>query len=191
MNKREIQRFLGAIGYFRRFIPNFSTLALPLTNLLKKDVKFVWDENCNSSFTKLKSILCNYPILRLPDFSKPFNLYIDASGVGIGSCLFQEDAGINYPISYFSKKLTPAQSKYSTIVREAFALVSSVKHFSIYLECGKTTVYTDHNPLTFIHKFKANNAKLLRWSLILSSYDIEIKHVRGVDNSLADWLSRC
>ena len=81
--------------------------------------------------------------------------------------------------------------KFHKITNQIFKnLVSSIKHFSIYIECNKTLVFTDHNPLTFIHKFKNHNAKLLRWSLILQAYDLEIQHVKGKENTIADWLSR-
>ena len=182
------------IGYFRRFIPNFSTLTETLTNLLKKDVKFVWSDECEIVFRKLKSILAHPPILRLPNFSKvskPFQLAIDASGVGIGSLLFQtDDQGHLHPISYYSKKLTKCQRNYSTIEKEAYALISSVKHFAIYLEYGRVYVFTDHDPLTHIHKYKNAYTKLLRWSLILQPYDLVIRHISGQRNIFADYLSR-
>ena len=189
--KRDIQKILGVVGYFRRFVPNFSSISEPLTNLLHKNVKFNWSKECNDAFDLLKAIMCNPPVLKLPNFDKSFKLAIDASGIGIGAVLFQEDENrIDHPICYYSKKLNACQKNYSTIEKEAFALISSVKYFSVYLECGKTVVYTDHNPLTFIHKFKSQNAKLLRWSLILQPFDLEIKHISGKSNIIADTLSR-
>ena len=189
--KRDIQRILGVIGYFRRFVPNFSILSAPLTNLLQKNVKFVWNVECEESFKKLKAIICNPPILRLPNFNKPFKLAVDASSIGIGAVLLQEDDNsIEHPISYYSKKLSKCQCNYSTIEKEAFALISAIKHFSVYLEYGKVIVYTDHNPLVFIHRYKNNNSKLLRWALILQPYDLDIVHIAGRKNVLADFLSR-
>ena len=189
--KRDIQRFLGVVGYFRRFVPNFATIAEPLTNLLHKNVKFCWTEPCEVAFNNLKLILCNPPILALPNFQKDFKLAIDASGVGIGAVLFQsDDNDIDHPLSYYSKKLNSHQKNYSTIEKEAFALISAVKHFSIYLECSATLVYTDHNPLTFIHKFKSQNAKLLRWFIFLQPFNLKIVHISGKRNLIADALSR-
>ena len=189
--RRDVQRFLGVVGYFRRFVPNFASLAAPLTDLLCKNIVFKWSDACEKAWTLLKAILCNPPILKVPDFSKDFKLAIDASGLGIGAVLFQtDDNDVFHPVSYFSKKLNKTQKNYSTIEKEALALILSVQHYSVYLECSATTVYTDHNPLTFIHKFKTHNAKLMRWALLLQPYDLTIIHISGKDNVIADLLSR-
>ena len=127
----------------------------------------------------LSKISCNLN-LSLSDFSKDFRLAIDASGLGIGAVLIQtDDNDVFHPVSYFSKKLNKTQKNYSTIEKEALALILSVQHYSVYLECSATTVYTDHNPLTFIHKFKTHNAKLMRWALLLQPYDLTIIHIVG------------
>ena len=189
---RSLRRFLGAAGFYRRFCKNFSTVCLPLTTLLKKHVKYQWTADCQKAFDDVKAMLSLSPILKAPDFSRPFVVYTDASGQGIGGVLMQKDRqNIEHPVAYFSRKLDKHQLNYSPIEKECLAIVLTLTHFAVYLNNGHTTlVYTDHNPLAFLSKMKDKNQKLLRWSLLLQEFDICIKHVRGVDNVIADMLSR-
>ncbi|MDJ0933722.1 RNase H-like domain-containing protein [Breoghania sp.] len=192
-NKRELMRFLGMSGFYRKFCANYSTLVAPLTNLLRKDVKFVWSDRCQDAFDKLKAVLGSDPVLAAPDFGKPFKLAIDASDVGVGAVLLQEsEDGIDRPVSYYSRKLDRHQRAYSTIEKEALALVLAVQHFEVYLtSCtGDIVVFTDHNPLVFLEKFRTRSRKLFRWSLLLQPYSLKIEHIRGRDNVIADALSR-
>ena len=191
-NRRQLMRFLGMAGYYRKFCPNFSDIAWPLTNLLQKSTKFIWSEQCEIAFCKIKSILMSEPVLTAPDFYRQFKLAIDASDVGCGGILMQEgDNNIDHPICYFSKKFNKHQRNYS-IEKECLALLLAVQHFDVYL--GTTVhpvlVFTDHNPLTFIHKMKNKNQRLVRWSLTLQEYNLDIKHIKGKDNVMADALSR-
>ena len=193
LSKKNIRQFLGLAGYYRRFVPHFSEIAAPLSNLLKSKSKFFWDPACQYAFDKLKGILSNYPILASPDFNKRFKLMVDASDLGVGSVLLQEDEeGNEHPIAYFSKKLNECQKKYSTIEKETLALIFALQHFEVYVTSSNETlqVYSDHNPLKYIHKFHNKNRRLSNWSLILQEYNIEIKHVKGKDNVIADALSR-
>ena len=100
--------------------------------------------------------------------------------------------GIDHPISYFSKKFDKHQRNYSTIEKECLALILALEHFDVYL--GTTVhpvlVFTDHNPLTFIHRMKNKNQRLVRWSLTLQEYNLDIRHIKGKDNVMADALSR-
>ena len=187
-----LRRFLGAAGFYRRFCKNFSSVCFPLTNLLKKGQKFKWDSDCQQAFEDIKAMLSFSPVLKSPDFSKPFTLYTDASGYGVGGVLMQNDAqGIERPVSYFSRKLNKHQLNYAPIEKECLAIILSITHFSIYLNNGHTTtVFTDHNPLAFLAKMKEKNQKLLRWSLLLQEYDLQIQHVKGSENVIADMLSR-
>ena len=192
-SKKELMRFLGMAGYYRKFCPNFSTVTSSLTNLLRKDVKFSWAESCQLAFDKVKAILTSYPVLTAPDFSKDFKLAVDASDVGVGAVLLQEGKeNIDLPICYFSKKLDKHQKNYSTIEKECLALLLSLQHFDVYI--GSTVhplvVFTDHNPLTFINKMQNKNQRLMRWGLMLQEYNLIIKHIKGRDNVIADALSR-
>lgn len=169
-NRKGVMQFLGLAGYYRKFVANFSELAEPLTNLLKKNVPFCWSLSCEDAFNKLKAVLTNQPVLKSPDFSKPFQLAVDASDVGIGGLLLQADEnGIDHPVAYYSKKLDIHQRRYSTIEKETLALILSLSHFEVYVSSciDPLIVYTDHNPLKFINKFRNKNQRLTPWSLLL------------------------
>lgn len=144
------------------------------------------------SFESLKSLLCCIPVLSAPDFSKPFKLEIDASAVGSGAVLLQEDQqGITHPVGYFSRKLNTQQLKYSTIEKRTFALLFALQHFEVYLRSSAKPiqVFTDHNPIVFLHRMHNHNQRLMRWSLIIQNYHLEICHRKGSENVLADALS--
>ena len=192
-NKKELMRFLGMAGFYRKFCPNFSSVVGPLTNLLQKKVNFSWTKDCDESFKKIKCVLMNTPVLSAPNFDKQFKLTVDASDIGIGAALFQEsDDGVDRVVCYFSKKLTKSQKNYSTIEKECLALLLALQHFDVYLNVTlhPILVYTDHNPLTFLGKMSNKNQRLTRWSLLLQEYDIIIYHIKGKDNVIADALSR-
>ena len=191
--KRQLMRFLGMAGYYRKFCHNFSEITEPLTNLLKKGKQFVWNDRCQNSFETVKAILMNTPVLLAPDFNKPFKLAVDASDIGAGAILVQDDNnGVEHPVCYFSRKFNKHQKNYSTIEKECLALILAIQHFEVYLTSVVTpiVVFSDHNPLSFLHKLKNKNQRLLRWSLLLQEYDIEIKHIKGKDNGIPDALSR-
>ena len=191
-NRKNVMQFLGLAGYYRRFVANFSDIAYPLSNLLKKNIPFVWNQECETSFNKLKAVMINYPVLKSPDFSVPFQLSIDASDVGVGAVLEQKDSSGGHPVAYFSRKLNEHQKRYSTIEKETLALVLALSHFDVYVSSniGNLIVYSDHNPLKFLYKFRNKNQRLTRWSLLLQEYNLEIRHVKGKDNIIPDVLSR-
>jgi hypothetical protein len=191
-NKKQLMRFLGMIGFYRKFCSNFATVVQPLTHLLRKDSKFIWSENCQQAFKNSKSLLMNGLILITPDFTKQFKLAVDASDVWVAAVLFQEVSDVDRPISFFSKKHDQHRANYSTIEKECFALLSALQHFDVYLcmTMHPILVFTDHNPLTFIHKMRNKNQRLTRWSLMLQEYDVSIRHIKGKDNVIADALSR-
>ena len=191
-NKKDVMRFLGVVGYYRRFCQNFSIIANPMTNLLCKKNSFRWDGDCQKAFDKLKAILYNSPVLIAPNFNIPFKLYVDASDIGAGGVLMQEDdSSIDHPVAFFSKKFNKHQKNYSTIEKECLALILSIQHFECYLNSADhISVFSDHNPLTFLHKMKNNNQRLMRWCIALQPYDVIVKHIRGKDNLIADSLSR-
>lgn len=191
--RRDVRKFLGLVGYYRRFVKNFSDIAEPLTNLLRKNVTFVWTNDAQNAFEKLKQVLMNFPILKAPDFDVPFSLATDASDVGVGAVLLQEDAhGVSHPVAYFSKKLSPAQRKYSTVEKETLGLILAVNHFQVYLSSTGTPIkiLTDHNPLVFLNRFRNKNQRLMRWSLLLQEWNFSFSHIPGKSNVVADALSR-
>ena len=193
-SRKELARFLGMAGYYRNFCLNFSDIAALLTNLLSKKVKFVWTDDCQMAFDKVKLLLQKSPVLKSPDYEKPFKLIIDSSDVGTGSVLVQEASdGLDHPVSYFSKKFLKYQKNYSVVEKETLGLVLALEHFDVYLGSTpfKIKVYTDHNPLTFLKTMKNKNQRLVRWSLALQEYNLEIQHIPGSENVVADALSRC
>lgn len=180
-------------GYCRGFCRNFSTVVQLLTNLLSPKVEFTWTSECQRAFECLQSLLTHAPVLAAPDFSKPFKLEVDASGVGAGAVLLQTDKkGVDHPVSYYLKKFNSHQLKYSTIEKETLALLLALQHFEVYVGSSNSslTVYTDHNPLVFLQRMYNHNQCLMRCALALQDYHLDIRHKRGKDNVTADTLSR-
>ena len=121
-SRKELARFLGMAGYYRNFCLNFSEIAAPLTNLLSKKAKFVWTDDCQLAFDKVKLFLPKSPVLKSPDYEKLFNLIIDSSDVGTGSVLVQKASdGLDHPVSYFLKKFLKYQTNYSVVAKEILA----------------------------------------------------------------------
>ncbi|KAF7198948.1 putative LOC107373844-like protein [Nothobranchius furzeri] len=138
-------------------------------------------------------LTCKLTVLTAPDLSRPFKLEVDASDAGAGAVLLQEDAGgLDHPICYFSRKFNIAQSHYSTIEKETLALIWALQHFSVYVgnSAFTTIVFTDHNPLIFLHRMYNHNQRLMRWALLLQEFSLDIRHKKGTKNLMADALSR-
>ncbi len=189
-NMRQLQTFLGLTGYYRRFIKDYAKIAKPLFDLLKKNQKFIWNEEAHNAFNKLKDCLISTPILNLPDFSKEFTIFCDASGTGIGSVLSQVIDGKEKVIGYYSKMLTEAERKWTTLERECFSLLSAIKHFRSYVYGTKFNVVVDNNPLTWLKTAQFASSRLMRWATELQSYDFDLKYRAGKSHSNADALSR-
>ena len=192
--KREVRRFLGMAGYYRSFCRNFSDVVLPLTNLLRNTTNFVWSVECEAAFRNAKALLCSSPVLAAPNFDQTFTLEVDASAMGAGAVLLQEGSdGLDHPICYFSKKFLKHQLNYSTIEKETLAMLFALQHFEVYI--GSTAmpvvVHTDHNPLIFLSRMKNTNQRIMRWSLYLQGFNLDIRYKKGCENILADTLSRC
>ena len=114
-NRRELMRFLGMVGYYRKFCKNFSLVTEPLTDLLRKDRTYTWDGKCTEAFKKIKGLLVSAPVLVTPRFDNPFVLMVDASDIGVGAALVQKDhKGLEHPIAYFSRKFNKSQRNYCT-----------------------------------------------------------------------------
>ena len=192
-SKKQLLRFLGMAGYYRKLCPNFSAVAEPLTQLLNKRETFVWCDACDKALQELKVLLNSTPVLAAPNFNALFKLAVDATDVAAGAVLLQDDKdGVDHPVCYFSKKLSKSQRNYSTVEKECLALVLALQHFEVYVSSSSLPikVFSDHNPLVFLHKLKDKNQRLPRWSLMLQEYDLDITHIKGMNNVIADCLLR-
>lgn len=157
--KKEVRSFVGLVNFYRKFIPNCGAILAPLTDLTKRGAsnKVSWGEAQENAFKTLKSRLENPPILHLPDASKTYVLRTDASDVGIGAVLSQEENGQSFPVYYASKKLLPRERTLAVIERECLALIWAVKKFSCYLHGREFILETDHQPLVYINRAKMQN----------------------------------
>lgn len=193
-NRKEVRRFLGTASWYRRFIPNFSNLASPLNKLTsqgKKAPPFVWTQEADDAFKKLKVLLSSAPILSCPDYTKPFEVHTDASDHGLGAVLTQKFDDTENVIAYMSKSLTKQERNYSATEREALAVLTAIEHWRCYLENGqKFTVYTDHSSLKWFLNLNNPTGRLARWGVRLSAFNFEIKHRKGTENVVPDSLSR-
>ena len=191
-SKKQVRSFLEMVGFFSKFIPNFSGIAAPLSDLTKKGLpnKVHWTNAQEKAFETLKTVLASKPILRLPDFQTDFILQTDASESGIGSVLLQEYEGHKFPVAYASKNLSNREKGYSVIEKECLALLWAVKKFHMYLYGKEFTLETDHQPLVYLRKSKMANGRLMRWSLALQPYQFRIVAIKGSENKMADYLSR-
>ena len=191
--KKQIRSFLGLVGYYRRFIPNFSSRAAVLTDLTrgKSPTKIKWKDAHEFAFQDLKQALQNPPVLRPPHWEQEFILQVDASNRGLGAILSQQDKeGLEHPIAYASRKLQPREEKLSTTEKECLGIVWAVELFRYYLFGRKFRLQTDHNPLVWLNQVRDKNRKLLRWSITLQEYDMDVEHKSGKNNSNVDALSR-
>ena len=187
---KEIKQFLGLLGYYRKFIPDFARLTKPMTKCLKKSNKITLDSEYTNCFEKCKTLLTNDPILQYPDFTKEFILTTDASNVAVGAVLSQGPIGSDKPVCYASRTLNDSELNYSTTEKELLAIVWATKYFRPYLFGRKFKIYTDHKPLQWLMNMKEPNSRLTRWKLKLSEYDFTVLYKKGKLNSNADALSR-
>ncbi len=190
LTKKQMRSFLGLIGWYRRFIPHFTLLATPLTNLTKKSpAKFCWTNECEEAFNSLKD-LCHEPVLQSPDFSKRFFVQVDASDVGLGAVLVQGEAYDERPVLFLSRKLFESERRYSTIEKEGLAIKWAVDSLRYYLLGREFTLRTDHRALKWMQTMQNSNSRILRWCLTLQPYMFTIEYCPGKNNFIADYLSR-
>lgn len=190
VNLTEVKSFLGLRSYYRRFIPNFATIAKPLNRLTEKGTKFVWTKPCQDSFDSLRRALISAPFLAHPDFSKPFILDTDASDVAIGVVLSQVHNGMERVIAYASRTLSKAERKYCVTRKELLAVVYFTKYYKHYLYGKEFLVRTDHSSLKWLLNCKNPEGQLARWFESLSNFQIIIEHRAGTKHKNADALSR-
>jgi hypothetical protein len=183
---RQIRSFLGLAGYYRRFILDFSRIAKPMTELLKKGVKYEWSQKCEDAFHALRQHLTTAPVLAQPDNTKSFEVYCDASGTGLGCVLMQD----NRVIAYASRALRPHEQNYPTHDLELAAIVHALKIWRHYLMGAHCNIYTDHKSLKYIFTQADLNMRQRRWLELIKDYDLEVHYHPGKANVVADALSR-
>ncbi|MBJ4174438.1 Ty3/Gypsy family RNase HI domain-containing protein, partial [Salmonella enterica subsp. enterica serovar Typhimurium] len=166
----EVRCFLGLAGYYRRFIENFSKIAKPMTELLKKDQKFLWSNACEESFQVLKERLTTAPVLVLPDIHRSFDIYCDASRRGLGCVLMQEGK----VVAYASRQLRPHELNYPTHDLELAAVVHALKIWRHYLIGNRCEVYSDHKSLKYLFTQPDLNLRQRRWLELIKDYDMGI-----------------
>ncbi len=161
---------LGPDWVLWKFIPQYASIAAPLTDLTKKfaPTSVVWTAECDIAFKKLKSLLCSSPVLYSPDFGEEFMLQTDASDRGVGAVLSQiRSDGGEHPIAYYSRKLLPREERYSTVEKECLAVKLGIQAFCAYLLGRPFRIQTDHRSLVWLDRLKESNTRLDRWSLPL------------------------
>jgi hypothetical protein len=164
----QIRSFLGLEGYYSRFIHDFSGIAKPMTELLKKGVKFVWSEACEKAFHTLRQHLTSAPVLVQPDNSKPFEVFCDASGTGLGCVLMQESR----VVTYASRALRPHEINYPTHDLELAAVVHALKIWRHYLMGNRCNIFTDNKSLKYIFTQSALNMRQRRWLELIKDHDL-------------------
>ncbi|PKU68694.1 RNA-directed DNA polymerase [Dendrobium catenatum] len=181
----EVRQFHGLASFYRRFIQNFSTIAAPITELLKGD-RFVWTAEADNRFKQLKQVISTAPVLALPNFNEVFEVDCDASNVGIGAVLSQR----GHPIAFFSEKLNDVRQKYSVYDKEFYAVVQALRHWEHYLLPHEFILFTDHEALRFLNTQQKLKGRHAAWVEYLGAFHFVLKHKSGKLNQVADALSR-
>ena len=181
--RKELRRFIGMINYYRDMWPKRSEILAPLTQLSSSAVPWKWTDEHTQAFNKIKKVIAVDTQLTYPDFNEEFVIHTDASHTQLGAVISQKGK----PIAFYTRKLNPAQTRYTTTERELLSIVETLKEFRTILLGQKITVYTDHKNLT--HK-NFNTERVMRWRLILEEYGPELRYVKGAENPVADAMSR-
>ena len=187
---KDVRSFLGHVGFYRRFIKDFSFISRPVCNLLTNDTPFEWTQACQEAFDKLKGMLSTAPIMQPPNWTLPFEIMCDASDYAIGAVLGQRKDKKSHVIYYASKTLNEAQMNYSTTEKELLAVVFALDKFRSYILSSLVVVFTDHATLKYLLSKKDAKPGLIRWILPLQEFNVTIKDKKGVENMVADHLSR-
>lgn len=189
-NVREVQSFMGLASYFRKFIPGYSVIAKPLSDLTKHDREFHFGEAAREAMSIIKGVLCSDPILKIYDPTRETEVHTDASKIGYGACLLQKHGDEFYPVLFLSKKTTPAESNYSSYELEVLAVIYSLQKFRVYLLGLKFCIVTDCKSFKQTMGKRDLCPRIARWALQLEEFDCEVVHRSGTAMRHVDALSR-
>ena len=184
-----IRSFLGHVGFYRRFIKDFSKISKSLCRLLEKDAKFDFDESCRSAFEEIKSRLVSAPIMLTLGWINEFEIMCDAGYYAMGAVLGQRTENIFKVINYAIKTFNEEQENYSTTEKEMLAMVFACEKFRPYILGSHVVIHTDHAAIKYLMAKKDVKPRLIRWVLLLQESDLEIKDKKSSDNVIADHLS--
>lgn len=195
-NVQEVRQFVGLCSHYRRFIPGFSSVAAPLTDLTKgvgaKRRSIEWSAVCQDAFDKMKALMTSSSVLQHPALSKPFVIETDASDFGVGAVLLQrDDNDVLHPLAYESKKLSSTEKGYPIQERELLAVLHALRTWRCFVDGANYVVYTDHNPLQYLRSQTKPTPRLVRWISEIETYSPTIKYKSGKENGVPDALSRC
>lgn len=186
----EVRRILGISSWYRRFVKDYATLVAPLTNLLRKNKRFEWSEECERAWVSVKECLVTAPVLAMPDYEREFVIQADASNFGIGAVLTQNFDDGERVIAYLSRSLSRQERNFSTTEKECLAVLYAIEKFRPYIEGSHFTVITDHFSLLWLNSLQNPSGRLARWAVRLQQYDFTIVHRKGKDHIVPDALSR-
>ena len=182
----EVRSFHGLASFYRRFVKDFSAIATPLTEIVKKNVGFHWSNDQENAFVVIKERLCSAPVLALPDFNKTFEIECDALGIGIGAVLMQDKR----PIAFFSEKLGGAALNYLTYDKELYALVRALETWQHYLWPKEFVIHTDHESLKHLKGQGKLNKRHARCMEYIETFPYVIRYKQGKENVVTEALSR-
>src|SRR2546421_9977557 len=189
--EKQVRSFIGKIQYISRFISKLSVTCEPIFRLLKKNQPVKWNPECQEAFEKIKSYLINPPVLSPPKPGKPLILYMSVEDLGIGAMLAQADeSGAETAIYYISKKLLPAELRYSLIEKTCLAVVWAIKKLQHYFKSYRVTIVSKMDPMQYLYRTPILAGKLSRWLILMSEFDIEFatrKTVKG--RAVAEFLA--
>lgn len=187
-NISQLQAFLGLCNFDRTFVENFASTTEPLTALLRKGAKWVWADLQQQAFEALKKLLTRETLLYHPNYAVPFIVQCDASDVGLGAVLYQNQNGMRRVVAYASRLLLDRERRYATHEKELLSIVFALQKWRVHLLGHHFTILTDHKILAYVNSCRLLSARITRWVLALQEFDFEIQYISGKDNLVQGYI---